>query len=72
MSSTTQNDIINVIGYDLLLNTIISEVKEATFFSVLADEVSSHNVEHLAMCLRFVDSECNIREKFVAFIKLSK
>ena len=72
MSSTTQNDIINVIGYDLLLNTIISEVKEAIFFSVLADEVSSHNVEHLAMCLRFVDSECNIREEFVAFIKLSR
>ena len=72
MSSTTQNDIINVIGYDLLLNTIISEVKEATFFSVLANEVSSHNVEHLAMCLRFVDSECNIRKEFVAFIKLSR
>ena len=62
-SSTTQNDIINVIGYDLLLNTIISEVKEAPFFSVLADEVSSHTVEHLAMCLRFVDSKCNIREE---------
>ena len=29
VSSTTQNDIINVIGYDLLLTAIISEVKEA-------------------------------------------
>ena len=29
VSSTTQNDIINLIGYDLLLTAIISEVKEA-------------------------------------------
>ena len=72
MSSTTQNNIINFIGYDLLLNAIISEVKEATFFSVLADEVSSHTVEHLGMCLRFVDSECNIHDEFFAFIKLSR
>ena len=65
MSFTTQNNIINVIGYDLLLNTIISEVNEATFFSVLADEVSSHTVEHLALYLKFMDSERNIREEFV-------
>ena len=24
------------------------------------------------MCLRFIDNECNIREEFVAFIKLSR
>ena len=32
--------------------------------------MSCHNVEHLPICIRFVDSECNIREKFIAFIKL--
>jgi len=37
---------------------------------MMADEVSSHNVEHLALCLCYVD-ECNdIQEKFVEFIKL--
>ena len=36
------------IGYDLIRINIISEVKDAaTFYSVLADEVTSHNVEHL-------------------------
>ena len=29
------------------LADIIGEIKAANFFSVLADEVSSHNVEHL-------------------------
>ena len=69
VSSTTQNDIINVIACDVLPNSFVSEVKNAGFFSVFADEVVSHNVEHLVMCLRFVDSECNIHEEFIAFLE---
>ena len=38
----------------------------------MADEVSSHNVEHLALCLRFVDENCVIREEFVSFVKLDR
>ena len=66
LSPTTQNDIINVIGYDA------TEVRKARFFSVLADEVSSHNMEHLALCPRFVDEKCDIREEFVTFVKLER
>ena len=44
----------------------------AQYFSVLADEVSCHNVEHLPICLLYVDGECNIREEFVAFVKLDR
>ena len=49
LSPITQNNTINVIGYDLILTNIISEVKDANFYSVLADEVTSHNVEHLPL-----------------------
>lgn len=72
LSPRSQNEIINVIGYDLIRAKIISEVKEARFYSVLADEVSSHNVEHLPLCLRFVDSNSDIREEFVAFLRLER
>ena len=72
LSPTTQNNIINVIGYDVIRAGITTEVKKARFFSVLADEVSSHNVEHLALCLRFVDEKCDIREEFVTFVKLER
>ena len=34
--------------------------------------MSCHNVEHFPICLRFVDSEYNIREEFVAFVKLAR
>lgn len=60
LSPTTQNQIINIIGYDIILASIISEATEANYFSVLADEVSCHNVEHLPICIRFVDSAGDI------------
>ena len=72
LSPRSQNEIINVIGHDIILANIVSEIKKARFYSVLADEVSSHNVEHLPLCVCFVDSENHIREDFVSFIKLER
>ena len=45
LSPRSQNEIINVIGFDIIRANILKEVKEAKFYAVLADEVSSH------MCL---------------------
>ena len=70
ISPTTQNEIINIIGYDIIRTNIIANVRRAKFYSVLADEVSSHAVEHLAVCLHFVDEQCDIREEFVSFVKM--
>ena len=72
ISPTTQNEIINIIGYDIIRTNIIANVRRAKFYSVLADEVSSHAVEHLAICLRFVDEQCDIREEFVSFVKMQR
>ena len=47
-------------------------LRQLGFFSILTDEVSCHNVEHLPICLRFVDSEYNICEEFGAFVKLAR
>ena len=67
-----QDHRMNVIGFDMILVGIVAEVKIAQFFSMLADEVSFHNIEHLPICLRFIDSECNIREEFIGFTKLQR
>ena len=72
LSPTSQNQIINVIGHDILRSKLITDIKTERFFSVLADEVCSHNVEYLPLCLRFVDESCDIREEFVAFLKLPR
>ena len=72
LSPIIQNDIINIIVYDLILTNIISEVKDDNFYFVLADEVTSHNVEHLPICVQFVDRDFNIKEELVALLKLAR
>ena len=39
---------------------------------LLGDEVASHNLEHLTVCLRFVAASGEIREEFVSFIKMEQ
>ncbi len=34
-----QNEIVNIIGYDIILANIVSEAKQANYFSVLANEL---------------------------------
>ena len=72
LSPSSQNDIINVIGLDYICTKIISEIKQAKFFPIIADEVSSHNVEHLSLCLRYIDENHDIQEKHIAFVKLQR
>ena len=72
LSPKSQNDIIEVIGFDVIRTSIVTEVRNAVFYSILADEVSSHNVGHMALCLRFVDENCDVQEKFIGFVKLQR
>ena len=72
LSPHTQNELIGVMGKHIILKGIVDELNTAKFFAILADEVTSHNVEHLAICARFVDSGKNVREEFLAFIKLER
>ena len=50
----------------------MEEIKKAPFYTILADEVTSHNVEHLAVCARFVNGNSEIRDEFLAFITLDR
>ena len=72
LSPNTQNDIIDIIGFDVIRASIITEIQKARHFSIMADEVSSHNVEHMTLCIRYVDESCDIQEKFIAFLKLQR
>ena len=67
-SKTTQNNII-AISAKFVTDNVVNEVKEAKYFSILADEVYDVSVkEQLSLVIRFVDSESNIREEFLGFI----
>ena len=67
-SKTTQNEIIQCCG-EYIRDTIINEIKEAKFFSVLADEACDvSNKEQMPLVLRFIDTNADIREDFIKFI----
>ena len=38
----------------------------------MADEVYSHNIEHMVLCVCYVDESCDIQEKFIALLKLQR
>ena len=60
------------IAYDVLQKDLIDEIKTAKFSTILADEVEIHHVEHLPLCIRFVDDKKNIREGFLEFGKWAR
>ena len=59
-------------GKDMILAQIVSEVNSAVYYSVLADETTSHNKEQLSLCIQFVDNCKDIREEFVRFSGLHR
>lgn len=68
ISKTSQNKIIRCCG-QVIREQLLSEIKENKFYSIIADEAkdSSHK-EQMSLVLRFVDSNCDIREEFIAFL----
>lgn len=67
-SKTIENQLISVIG-EWLTNKIVDEVKEARFFTVVADEVADvSNTEQMSIVVRYVDNQCEIKEEFIEFI----
>ena len=56
----------------MIQNSIIKEVIQARFYSIMVDEVTSHNKEIVPLCVRFVDFHKDIREEFIQFSTLSR
>ena len=71
ISPRTQNEVIKIMG-DMVLADLLSEVREAKFLVVMADEVSSHCREWLPLCVQFIDQKCQIQEEFLSLILLER
>ena len=57
MSPQTQNELLEVMAKHIILRDIVKEIKQARYYSIMTDEVTSHNVQQLAFCVRFVDAD---------------
>ena len=54
MSPQTQNEVVEITGTHIILRDVVEEIMQARFYAVLADEVLSSNLEHLAICIRLL------------------
>lgn len=63
---------IEVIGKHFIQKKIVKEILEAKYYSILADEATSHNEEKLSIVIRFVDANSDIREEFLEFRDLER
>ena len=68
LSATTQNDLLKCC-YQVITEGLLKEVKASKISALILDEASDiSNKEQLSFCLRFVDSNNDIREEFLKFI----
>ena len=63
ISKTSENKIIRCCG-QVIREQLLSETKENKFYSIIAGEAK----EQMSLDLCFVDSNCDIREEFIAFL----
>lgn len=67
ISKTTQNEIIELCG-NQILRKIVADIQRARFFSIIADETSdSSHAEQLCICVRYVHEDSTVKEEFVGY-----
>ena len=67
-SKNIQNELISVCE-DMILSKLTTEIKKATFFAILADEVADvSNKEQMSLVIRFVNDNSEINEVFLSFL----
>ena len=65
LSPKSQNELIDIIGIQIIQKKLINEIIEAGMHSISADEVTSSNDEMLSICLRYVNQQDEICEVFL-------
>ena len=69
-SATIQNEIIKIMGVTLL-RSIAHNIRQSTFFTVMADEATdSSNKEQVTLTIRWVTVEFDVHEKFLGLYQV--
>ena len=69
-SKVVQNDLLKAAA-DVVLKQITDEIKDAEGFAVIADEARDvSKKEQLSLCLRYVNKQLEVNERFVGFSDL--
>jgi len=72
LSPQSQNEMIDVIGKHYIQKKLVKEILESKYYAILADEATSHNEKKLALVIRFIDANKDIRVEFLEFKDLER
>ena len=72
LSPEIQNEMIDVIGNKIIQHSIVQEVRNAQIYTIMVDEVTSHNTNMMPVCIPFVDKNLNIREELLEVVSLPR
>lgn len=68
LSPLSQNELVEVIGINIVQSDTTSEIVKAKFFSTMTGEVTLFNNEVRSICFYFVNKNRDIREIFLEFL----
>ena len=70
-SKRSQNEVLQS-SSDLVIEKLISEIKQAGKYSIMADEAKDKYTQHLSLCVRYVSPFTKkVVERFLTFLQLS-
>uniref|UniRef100_A0A2S2PNG2 Zinc finger MYM-type protein 1 n=2 Tax=Schizaphis graminum TaxID=13262 RepID=A0A2S2PNG2_SCHGA len=69
-SWSIQNDLLNI-SAQIIIDTIIKEINECGFFSVMCDEARCYRDEQMTICVRYT-KDLIVYERFLRFINVSQ
>ena len=72
VSPHIQNEFINILGKNIIQKHLVNEVVSAKHISIMVDEITSFNEEVMPLCVRFVDSNHDIRKEFLQYSILTR
>ena len=67
ISPHIKNELIKIIGKNIIQKHLVNEVVSAKHFLIMVDEITSFNKEVMPLCVRCVDSNRDIREEFLQY-----
>ncbi|XP_033997508.1 zinc finger MYM-type protein 1-like [Trematomus bernacchii] len=70
LSPSSQNEMIESTA-NVIMARIISEIKEAKMYSVMVDEARDNHTEQLALCVRYVNPQGSVKERFLGLSQLA-
>ena len=73
MSPNAQNEILQIIMALKVLCSIVNDIAESGYYSIMADEsTDGRNIEQLVICIHRMDKEITVCKEYIGLMPVAK